>query len=86
MNKRDRVKQMGFDPNKVDTALPQPWLDEMARKLHEDGKYPIASDAYYAILTNTVWSYHDSLFGRPLALGDELKVVEQYPVISMMRK
>ncbi len=47
-----------------DTALPQPWLEEIAKNLSITSHSK--SEVYDTILNSTVWAYdHKNLFGYP---------------------
>jgi len=72
--KESAAKKLGLKT--YDTALPQPWLDDVVNTLFTPGSptmenYPTRTRLYDAVLSGTVWSYDGNLFGRPYALTEE---------------
>ena len=58
MTIQERCKQMGL--KSYDTALPQPWVDDMRYKHGVD------------VLGHVVWSYDNAgVFGKPIGLTPE---------------
>jgi len=81
MDKQQACRALGIDWYRVDSAIPQPWLDAIAAWLSTGGeRYPRPDeqrerymDAYDMVRCGTVWSYEEPhRWGKPVALTAEV--------------